>query len=192
MTSPDPVQDLSRFVLPHGFRGSSAVVVQLWWLVQATVFAFSPRTCNGWRRWLLRLFGADIGRKVIVRPSARITYPWRVAIGDYSWIGEDVVLYSLGSIRIGTHAVISQKSYLCAGTHRTDDPSFPIVGEPISVGDEVWVAADVFVAPGVTIGRGAVVGARSSVFSDLPERFVCHGQPARPIRPRAPGGVSSG
>jgi len=170
--------------MPPGFRGRSASVVQVWWLVQATLFALSPQVCNGWRRWILRCFGAKVGREVVVRPSARITYPWRVSIGDYAWVGDDVVLYSLGPIRIGAHAVISQKSYLCAGTHRYDDPSFPIMGAAIDIGDEAWIAADVFIAPGITVGRGAVVGARSSVFSDLPERMVCHGHPARPIRPR--------
>src|SRR5690606_37453676 len=70
------VQDLARFRLPPGFRGRSALVVQLWWLVQATLFRLSPQVCYGWRRWLLRLFGARIGQGVLVRPSARITYPW--------------------------------------------------------------------------------------------------------------------
>jgi putative colanic acid biosynthesis acetyltransferase WcaF len=167
-----------------GFRGRSAVFVQLWWLVQATLFAFSPQVCNGWRRWLLRCFGANIGRQVVIRASARITYPWHVDIGDYSWIGEDVVLYSLGAIRIGSNSVVSQRSYLCAGTHRYDDPTFPICADAINIEDEVWVAADVYIAPGVTIKQGAVIGARSSVFSDLPPMTVCYGQPAHPIRPR--------
>jgi putative colanic acid biosynthesis acetyltransferase WcaF len=184
MTLPEPIQDLSHFAVPKGFRGRNAVVVQLWWIVQVTLFACSPRVCNGWRCFLMRLFGASVGRHVVIRPSARVTYPWRVVIGDYSWVGDDVVLYSLGPIRIGRHSVISQRSYLCGAGHDYTDPSFPTVSKAIAIADEVWVAADVFVAPGVSIGRGAVIGARSSVFSDMPDMMICHGFPARPIRPR--------
>lgn len=182
--SPDKVQDLARFRLPPGFRGRSAVVVQFWWLVQASLFRLSPQFCYGWRRALLRLFGAEIGRGVLVRPSARITYPWKLAIGDRAWIGDEVILYSLDRITVGADAVVSQRSHLCAATHDHRRPDFAIEGGPITVGAEAWLAAEVFVAPGRTIGRGAVVGARSSVFADLPAMMLCLGTPARPVRPR--------
>jgi putative colanic acid biosynthesis acetyltransferase WcaF len=94
------------------------------------------------------------------------------------------VLYSFAEISIGKNAVISQNSYLCAGTHDYRSPSFDIQALPIVVEDEAWVAADVFVAPGVTIGKGAVVGSRSSVFTTLPPMMVCVGSPARPIHAR--------
>ena len=182
-----PIQDLRRFRVPPGFRGRSAATVQLWWLVEATLFGLSPQIAYSWRRWLLRLFGARIGQGVLVRASARVTYPWKLAIGDHAWVGDDVVLYSLGEIAIGPNAVVSQRSYLCTGSHDFTRPEFPIQAEPISIGAEAWLAADVFVAPGVTVGRGTVVGARSSVFSDLPEMMICRGTPARPLRPRLPG-----
>jgi putative colanic acid biosynthesis acetyltransferase WcaF len=182
--SPKRVQDLARFRLPPGFRGRSAALVQLWWLVQASLFRLSPQFCYGWRRWLLRLFGAEVGRGVLVRPTAKITYPWKLAIGERAWIGDEVILYTLGRIDIGADAVVSQRSHLCAGTHDHRQPDFAIRGGPITIGAEAWLAADVFVAPGIRIGRGAVVGARSSVFSDLPELMLCFGNPARPVRPR--------
>ena len=138
----------------------------------------------GWRRFLLRLFGAKIGKKVIIRPSATITYPWKVTIGDYSWIGDDVVLYSLGEIEIGNNVVISQKSYLCAASHDYTKEDFPIWAKKITIEDECWLATDVYVAPGITIGKGTVVGARSNVFKDLPPGKVCVGSPARPIKDR--------
>jgi putative colanic acid biosynthesis acetyltransferase WcaF len=178
------VQDLASFRLPAGFRGRSGVVVQLWWLVQATVFRWSPQLLYGFRRWLLRLFGAKIGVGVIVRPTVEIPYPWKLSIGDHSWIGDHAVLYCFAEITIGRNAVISQKSYLCAGTHDYRSPGFDIQAFPIVIEDEAWVAADVFVAPGVTIGRGAVVGSRSSVFSDLPAMMICVGSPARPVHAR--------
>lgn len=177
-------QDLSRFSLPTEFRGRSKVQVQLWWLVQSTLFRWSPQVMYGWRRFLLRLFSAKIGKKVIIRPTVTITYPWNVTIGDYSWIGDDAVLYSLAPIIIGESVVVSQKSYLCAGSHDYTKVTFDIFGESILIKDEAWIATDVFVSPGVNIGKGVVVGARSSVFSDLPDGMICYGSPAKPVKKR--------
>lgn len=178
-------QDLSSFTLPKNFRGRPAWVVQLWWVVQASLFRWSPQFAYGFRRYLLRLFGAHIGRNVIIRPSVTVTYPWKISIGDYSWVGDDVVLYSLGEIEIGAHAVVSQRSYLCTGDHDYTIVDFPIRERKISVGSEAWIAADVFIAPNVSIGKGCVVGARSTVLRDMPAFMLCAGYPAKPLRKRA-------
>ncbi|GAB1308196.1 colanic acid biosynthesis acetyltransferase WcaF [Urechidicola sp. KH5] len=178
------IQDLSLYRTPEGFRGRSKFRVQLWWLVQGTLFKLSPQFLYNWRRFLLRLFGAKIGRKAIIRPSVEITYPWKVNIGDYSWIGDGVVLYSLGEIIIGKNTVVSQKSYLCTGTHDYTKIEFPILSRKIIIEDECWLATDVYVSPGVHIGKGTIVGARSSVFSDLPSGKVCLGSPAKIIKNR--------
>ena len=179
------MQDLKQFKLPPNFRGKPGWYVQLWWIVQDTLFRWSPQFMYGWRRFLLKLFGAKIGKDVIIRPTAKVTFPWKVKIGDYSWIGDDVVLYSLGEIEIGNNVVISQRSYICTGSHDYTKIDFPIFAKKITIEDEVWLATDVFVAPGVRIGRGTVVGARSSVFKDLPPGKVCIGNPAKPIKDRA-------
>ncbi len=168
---------LEEFHLPEGFRGRSAVVVQLWWLIHFFLFRPSPQFMYGWRRFLLRLFGAKIGKKVIIRPSAQITYPWKVTIGDYSWIGDDVVLYSLGTITIGTNTIISQKGYICTGSHDYDKIDFPIYAKPIIIRDSCWLATDVFVAPGVEIVDEVVIGARSSVYKSILEKGVYKGNP---------------
>jgi putative colanic acid biosynthesis acetyltransferase WcaF len=185
---PEPVQDLRRFSQPPEFRGRPAWYAQLWWVIQATLFGLSPQFMYGWRRWLLRRFGAKIGKGAIIRPSARFTYPWKVKIGDWSWVGDAAVIYSLETIDIGSNVSVSQKCYLCAGTHDYTQPDFPYVLDPartrIVIEDEAWLANDVFVAPGVTIGRGAVVGARSNVYRSLPPMMVCYGSPAEPRKPR--------
>jgi putative colanic acid biosynthesis acetyltransferase WcaF len=181
---PPLYQNLSHFRTPAGFRGRSAVFVQLWWLVDALLFRPSPQVLFGWRRWLLRLFGAEIGTGVLIRPSVRIIYPWKVAIGDHAWVGDHAILYSLADIRIGAHSVVSQLSHLCTGSHAIESASFAITASPITIGSQCWIASDVFVAPGVTIGDGAVVGARSAVFHDLPPAMICTGTPARPVRSR--------
>jgi len=173
------VQDLGRFRVPPGFRGRSRITIALWEVVQGTLFGCSPHFCFGWRRFLLRAFGARIGAGVKVRPSARITYPWKLEIGDRAWIGDHAELYSLGPIRIGADAVVSQRSYLCAATHDYRKVDFPQEARPVVIGAEAWIATDVFVGPGVTVGRGAVVGARSSVFSDIPAYAIAFGSPAK-------------
>ena len=178
------MQKLNSFKLPNNFRGRNAFVVQLWWLVQSLFFKNSPQFLYGFRRFLLRLFGAKIGKNVIIRPTVRITYPWKVVIGDFSWIGDDVVLYSLGEIEIGENVVISQKSYLCAASHDYLKQDFPIFEKKISIEDQCWLATDVFIAPGITIGKGTVVGARSSVYKNVPANKVCVGNPAKIIRER--------
>jgi len=172
-------QNLRQFVLPENFRGKNPILVQLWWIVQATVFGCSPQFMYRWRVFLLRCFGAKIGERVLVRPSARITYPWKVCIGNDSWIGDDVTLYSLAEITIGSDVVISQRSYICAATHDYSRPTFDMIGSPIVIEDQAWLATDVFVAPGVKVCRGAVVGARSSVYKDVASGSISVGNPAR-------------
>ena len=176
------MQDLSGFSVPKGFRGGNAIKVQLWWAVQATIFAWSPQVLYRWRAFLLRLFGAKIGKNVVIRPSVKITYPWKLTLGDYAWVGDEVNLYTLGEITIGAHSVISQKSYLCTGSHDHASQHFTINATPIVIGEKCWLATDVFVAPGVTIGDGAVVAAGAVVTRDVPAATVVGGVPARPIR----------
>ena len=184
-TTPDrKIQQLEAFRLPPGFRGRSGAFVQLWWLVQALLVKPLPQICFPLRRALLRAFGAKIGVGVRIRPGVEVTYPWKLVIGDHSWIGDDVTLYSLGSITIGSNTVISQKSYICAADHDYSDRTFAIRERPVTIADEVWVAADTWVGPGVTIASGAVVGARSTVTKDLPAGMICIGSPCRPIKPR--------
>jgi putative colanic acid biosynthesis acetyltransferase WcaF len=153
-------------------------------MCHAALFRHSPQVMYAWRRFLLRCFGAHVGKGVLIRPSASITYPWKVRLDDYCWVGNNVVLYSLAPISIGAHAVISQNTYLCGGDHDMDAIDFPLRAKVITVEEEAWVASDVFIAPGVTIGRGAVIGARSSVFKDMPAGMVCVGYPCRPIKRR--------
>ena len=160
-------QDLSRFQMPDNFRGKSGLYVQLWWVVQALLFHPSPQIFYGWRRFLLKCFGAKIGNGVIIRPTALITYPWKLTVGDYAWIGDDVVLYTLGEIHIGAHAVVSQRSYICTGSHDYKKDTFDIFSKPIVIEQECWLATDVFIGPGVTIGKGMVIAARSSVYKDI-------------------------
>ncbi|MBD2580603.1 hormogonium polysaccharide biosynthesis acetyltransferase HpsU [Oscillatoria sp. FACHB-1406] len=180
----EPWIDLRLYDQSHFDRGRSGAFILLWWLVQAVVFPLTLHNTHGIRCALLRRFGAKIGTGVVIRPTARFTYPWKVEIGDYSWIGDDVVLYSLDRIAIGSHCVISQECYLCTGSHDFESRSFPLKTAPIAVGNGAWVASDCFIAPGVTIGANSVIGARSTVLKDIPPEQVAWGNPCRPHRDR--------
>lgn len=176
--------NLGRFTVPSEFRERSPFLVQLWWLVQDWLIRPSPQVFYGWRRFLWRLFGAEVGDNVLIRPTARVTYPWKVKVGANAWIGDHAELYSLGAIEIGNNTVVSQNVYVCAGTHDYTKLEFPLLAMPIRIEDEVWLAAGSFIAPGVTIRHGAIVGARSVVLEDMPPAMICVGYPARPVKPR--------
>lgn len=176
--------DLSKYDQSWYSRGKSGVIVLLWWLIQGTIFKFSLHNMYGWRNFLLRLFGAKLGKGVKVRSSAKFTYPWKVSIGNHSWIGDNVQFYSLEEIHIGANCVISQESYLCTGSHDVKDLHFGLVTKPIHVKDGAWVASDVFVYPGVTIHELGVAAARSTILKDIPFNEIHAGFPAKFIKKR--------
>ncbi|KSU82080.1 putative colanic acid biosynthesis acetyltransferase WcaF [Fictibacillus enclensis] len=165
-------------------RGKNSFIVLTWWLVQGTIFRFSLHNMYKWRNFLLRQFGAKIGKGVQVRASAKFTYPWKVSIGDNSWIGDNVNFYSLDEIQVGANCVISQESYLCTGSHNIKDPYFGLITNKIVIKDGSWVASDVFVYPGVIIGEMSVIAARSTVTKNIPANQVYAGSPAKYVKKR--------
>lgn len=178
------MQRLDRFFLPPGFRGASGFKCQAWWLIQSSLFGLSPQFMYNWRVLLLRLFGAKIGKGVIIRPTARVTYPWKLTVEDFVWIGDHVELYTLAEIHIAQHAVISQRSYLCTGGHDPSSKTFKIFANAIVIEKGAWVATDVFIGPGVTVGCNALIGARSSLFTDAKSDYIYVGHPAKAIKLR--------
>lgn len=151
----------------------------LWELLSKPLFAWTPRPFWAWRRAVLRLFGARIGRDVRLHPSVRIAVPWNLDIADMASIGECAILYALGQIRIESRATVSQYAHLCAGTHDYSRPDFQLLKLPITVGTGAWICADAFVGPGVTVGDLAIVGARAVAVRDVPARAIVVGNPAR-------------
>ncbi len=153
-------------------------------MVCQPLYRFSPRPCFGWRRWLLRRFGARVGQHVHTYGSSVVYMPWNLSIGDWSSLGEHAFIYNLGPVTIGAQATISGRAHLCAGTHDYTDPSMPLLKPPIVVEDQAWICADAFVGPGVTIGQGAVVAARAVVVKDIEPWSIVAGNPARRIKQR--------
>jgi putative colanic acid biosynthesis acetyltransferase WcaF len=166
------------------FSLSNRLLRVAWGIVYALLFRTSPRPLHRWRAFLLRCFGAKMGRHCHVYPKAVIWAPWNLALADYVGIADDVQCYSIAAISIGERTVISQGTFLCTGTHNYEDPNFQLMAEPITIGAQVWLCAESFVHPGVTIADGTVVGARSVVTRDLPAWMVCTGNPCRPVKPR--------
>lgn len=159
-------------------------ILRVIWACFSLVFRCSPRTFFGFRRTLLRLFGAKVGRQTNIYSSAVIYMPWNLTIGDQSSIGEWALVYNLGKITVGNRATISQRAHLCAGTHDFTDPSLPLLKPPIFISDQAWICADAFVGPGTTIGEGAIVGARAVVVKDVEPWSVVAGNPAKFIKKR--------
>lgn len=158
---------------------------QAWGIVWVLFFRPSPRPLHMWRRILLRLFGAKLGRHVHVYPSARVWAPWNLEIGNFVGVGDGANLYSMAKITIADYTVISQGTHLCAGSHDFETPNFQLIAAPIKIGSRVWLCTESFVGPGVTIPDGNVIGARSVVSKSLLDEWcVWAGVPVRKIRAR--------
>jgi putative colanic acid biosynthesis acetyltransferase WcaF len=156
----------------------------IWTVTAAIFFHTSARPMHRWRSFLLRLFGAKVGKGVHVYPGTKIWAPWNLELGDECGVASGAILYSQDTIYIGCRAVVSQGAHLVTGTHNYSHPGFPLVTMPIHIGDQAWIAAEAFIHPGVSIGAGCVIGARSVVTKDMPEWTVCSGHPCEPIKQR--------
>lgn len=159
---------------------------QVWDIVYTLFFRTSPRPLHAWRSFLLRCFGAKIGKDCHVYPKAKIWAPWNLVMEDHAGMADDVNCYSMAVISLGKKVVVSQGTYLCTGSHDYEDPNFQLYAKPIYIGDNAWLCAESFICPGVTIGEGSVIGARSVVTKDMPAWTVCAGNPCKPIKPRIP------
>jgi len=170
----------------HGDHDPGAGLVRriAWYVCNAVVFASWLVPPSAPKRWLLRCFGAVVGRGVVIKPNVNIKYPWRLTIGDHSWIGEGAWLDNLGAIEIGRNACVSQGARLLTGNHDYRDPRFRLRVGSIRIDDCAWVGAYAVVCPDVTIARGSVISVASVVTRSTREDWVYAGSPATALRPR--------
>lgn len=176
--------DLSRYDRRSFDRGAGRLREACWLLVRSLFFLPSWMPGSRLRCWWLRRFGASVGRGVVIKPGVRITMPWRLRIGDHVWIGEEAFLHSLAPITIGANACVSQRAFLCTGSHDYSSAAFDLLTSPILLADGVWIGAAAWVGPGVTAGSHAVLTAGSVATRDMAAYTIYRGNPAGPVRER--------
>lgn len=159
---------------------------KLLWIISWSLLArpIPNRMCSKWKSFLLRLFGARIGKNCDIYSSSKIILPKNLVIEDNVCIGPHTILHNTARIILKSNSIVSQGSYLCTGTHDITNRSFANIHLPITVGIQAWIAAQCFIGPGVNIGDGAVCGARAAVFKDVEPWTVVGGNPAKFIKKR--------
>jgi len=176
--------DLSRYTTGKFDRGASRLKESLWLLTSLLLFQACPISLSAIKNCVLRLFGARVGKGVVIKPRVRITFPWKLAIGNDVWLGEECWLLNLDQIVIGNNVCISQRAFLCTGSHNYKSSTFDLIVKPIAVHDGVWLGAGCWVGPGVQVGNHAILTAGSVASDDLEPLGIYRGNPAVFVRTR--------
>jgi len=155
-----------------------------WNLCWLMLYRTSPRPLHGWRAFLLRCFGAQMGAHCHFYPGSRIWAPWHLRCADQVTAADGAEIYNPAPVSLGSHAILSQGAYLCGATHDCDDPAFPLLAYTMTVGAYAWICARASVAPGVAVGEGAVLGLGSVATHDLEPWTIYAGSPAVRMRAR--------
>lgn len=163
----------------RGFdRGAPRWKEALWVLIKLIFFLNPWPWPSMLRVAFLRLFGAKIGDRVVIRAGVNITFPWRLTLGDDVWIGDEVFILSLAPVLIESDVCISHRAFLCTGSHRFKSAGFNLITKPIKINRGSWVAAQAFIAPGIEIGLDSMVCAGSVVLENVPPGTMVRGNPA--------------
>ena len=165
-------------------RGRPKLVEAIWYLVKCFLFLTPLPFPSRVKCAVLRWFGARVGSGVIIKPRVNIHFPWKLAIGDHTWIGEEVFILNFEPVTIGSHCCISQRAFICTGNHDYRQVNMPFRNRPITIEDGAWVGAQSFVSPGVTIGSEAVITVGSVVTHNQPGQMICAGNPCVPVKAR--------
>jgi putative colanic acid biosynthesis acetyltransferase WcaF len=179
--------DLASFSTKGFDRGAGSLKEGLWLLVRLVLFQLCPLKFSGLKAAVLRCFGASVGRGVVFKPGLKITFPWKLTVGDHVWLGEECWLLNLAPITIESNVCISQRAFLCSGNHNYKSPAFDLITKPIRLESGAWIGASAFVGPGVTVGTHAVLTAGSVAAKDLQPYGVYQGNPAALTKMRRVG-----
>ena len=155
-----------------------------WFFLGAPILRCALLPMSSLRVWLLRFFGARIGKGVVIKPGARVKYPWHLRTGDDCWIGEDCWIDNLTTVELGNDVCVSQGAYLCTGNHDWTHSAFGLIIKPIHLGDGSWVGARSFLAPGVVLEKCAIAAAGSVVYKNIPQFEIHAGNPAAFLKVR--------
>lgn len=167
--------------------GRSTAWRLLWFYVGLPLLRCSWITSSATRVWILRVFGARIGERVVMRHRLRVKYPWHLTVGDDCWFGEDCWIDNLTTVTLGSNVCLSQGVYLCTGNHNWSDPNFGLMIAPITLRDGSWAGAKCILTPGAELGIGAVAAAGSVISAVVPEYEIHAGNPATFVKRRVIG-----
>ena len=176
--------DLSRFTNTDFPKGAGAVKMTLWYFTNAFFFLNPLFPFRSPKPALLRLFGARVGKGVVVHPGVNIKYPWKLTIGDHVWIGQRAWLDNIDQLIIRDHVVISQGAMIIQGSHNYKKVDYPTLSGPVVLEEGSWVGAGAMVMLGVTLKSHSVLAAGSVATKDLEPYTIYQGNPAQPVRER--------
>ena len=179
-----PATDLASFSNHDFDRGAGPFKESLWLLVSLLLFRLFPISASTLKCAVLRAFGARLGRGIVIKPEVKITFPWKLTLGDYVWLGEECWLLNLERIAVGNNCCISQRAFLCTGNHDYRKSTFDLIAQPIVLEDGAWLGAGSFVGPGVTVGSHAILTAGSVATKNLEPWGIYQGNPAELRRHR--------
>ena len=177
-----PQTDLSRFD-NSWYRPGPFHKRALWYLVHSLFFR-SGMPVNALKVSLLRMFGSRVGKGVVIKPHVRIKYPWKLEIGDYTWIGEESWIDNLDQVSIGSHCCISQGAMLLCGNHNYRKSAFDLMIKPITLEQGAWVGARATVCQGVTMASHSVLSVGSVLARDTEPYAIYQGVPAIRVKTR--------
>ena len=176
--------DLSKFSTGQFQRGAGPVRETVWIVTSLILFRICPFKFSAVKCFVLRLFGAKIGRGVVIKSRVTIAFPWKLTLGNHVWLGEECWLLNLAPIVIENHVCISQRAFLCTGNHNYKSQAFDLIVKPIHIEAGVWIGAGAFVGPGVKVGSHAVLTAGSVATDDLQPFGIYQGNPAVLVKQR--------
>ena len=168
-------QNLKNYKLPKKWSRGKNLFYEIIWQIFFKSLISSPFPGTIWRKYILIAFGAKIGKSIRLSPGIKIKMPWRLSIGNYSWIGEDVWIDNLSMVKIGNNVCISQGAYFCTGNHDFKNINFNLICKPITIDSECWIGSKVIIGPGNIIGKGSVVKMGSIVTQKIPPHSLVSG-----------------
>jgi putative colanic acid biosynthesis acetyltransferase WcaF len=176
--------NISSYTSGRFDRGAGRIKEALWLMVSWLLFRLCPFSFSALKRAVLRLFGAKIGQGVVIKPQVKVTFPWKLEVGDFVWLGEECWLLNLEKIVIKSNVCVSQRAFLCTGSHNYKLPTFDLITKPIVLEEGSWIGAGAWVGPGVNVGGEAVLTASSVATGNLEAGGIYQGNPAVLVRKR--------